>query len=119
MKFKANRIGVFYFSNTFDIRLEDIVIVDGDRGLDLGMVSKLNVTQAEMRSLVVRLFEEKAHKYTIPMKYIHRLATRDEIVALEMKIGDEEKAKQVCEMFVLEHGLEMAIIDVEYQWYLC
>jgi PSP1 C-terminal conserved region len=147
VKFKANRMDVFYLSKEkkLDLQVKDYVIVDGDRGTDLGMVSKVNVSEAEARSLTAQLQREQAaataanqngmnanaieaiaaaanqvqeRDVTIPKKFIHRLAVRGEIDGLQMKMQDEAQAKQVCEMKVQQRGLQMDILDVEYQWYV-
>lgn len=145
VKFKANRMDVFYLAKEkkLDLKVKDYVIVDGDRGTDLGMVSKVNVTEAEARSLTAQLQREQAaataanqngmnanameaiaaaasqvqeRDVTIPKKFIHRLAVKGEIDGLQMKMQDEAQAKQVCEMKVQQRGLQMDILDVEYQW---
>ena len=147
VKFKANRMDVFYLAKEkkLDLKVKDYVIVDGDRGTDLGMVSKVNVTEAEARSLTAQLQREQAaataanqngmnanameaiaaaasqvqeRDVTIPKKYIHRLAVKNEIDGLQNKMQDEAQAKQVCEMKVQQRGLHMDILDVEYQWYI-
>lgn len=146
VKFKANRTDVFYLAKEkkLDLQVKDYVIVDGDRGTDLGMVSKVNVTEAEARALTAQLQRELAaataanqngmganameaiaaaasqvneRDVTIPKKFIHRLAVRGEIDGLQMKMQDEAQAKQVCEMKVQQRNLQMDILDVEYQWY--
>lgn len=145
VKFKANRMDVFYLAKEkkLDLKVKDYVIVDGDRGTDLGMVSKVNVTEAEARALTAQLQREQAaataanqngmnanameaiaaaasqvneRDVTIPKKFIHRLAVKGEIDQLQMKMQDEAQAKQVCEMKVQQRGLQMDILDVEYQW---
>jgi cell fate regulator YaaT (PSP1 superfamily) len=147
VKFKANRMDVFYLAKEkkLDLKVKDYVIVDGDRGTDLGMVSKVNVSEAEARSLTAQLQREQAaataanqngmnanaieaiaaaasqvneRDVTIPKKCIHRLAVKGEIDGLQMKMQDEAQAKQVCEMKVHQRGLQMDILDVEYQWYI-
>src|SRR5207248_2678939 len=62
VKFKANRTDVFYLAKEkkLDLQVKDYVIVDGDRGTDLGMVSKVNVTEAEARALTAQLQRELA-----------------------------------------------------------
>jgi hypothetical protein len=145
VKFKANRMDVFYLAKEkkLDLKVKDYVIVDGDRGTDLGMVCKVNVTEQEARALTAQLQREQAaataanqngmnanameaiaaaasgvqeRDVTIPKKYIHRLAVKGEIDGLQMKMQDEAQAKQVCEMKVQQRGLQMDILDVEYQW---
>jgi hypothetical protein len=144
VKFKASRMDVFYLAKEkqIDLKVKDYVIVDGDRGTDLGMVSKTNVPEPEARALAAQLQREQAaataanqngvgatmeaisaaasgvheRDVTIPKKFIHRLAVRGEIDGLAMKMQDEAQAKQVVEMKAQQRGLQMDILDVEYQW---
>lgn len=48
-------------------------------------------------------------------KTIKRLATPHEVKALQDKEGNEAKAKRVCQQKVIEHGLNMEILDAEFQ----
>lgn len=48
-------------------------------------------------------------------KMIKRLAQTHEIQALQEKEGNEAKAKRVCQQKVIEHGLNMEILDAEFQ----
>jgi len=142
VKFKANRIGVFH-ANTPDFKINDFVIVEGDRGFDLGMVVKLNVTELEARTLMTTLYMEEAtakaanqnepgpdiidtilaawlrireRAVMIPKNYICRLATPYEVAALRTRMLDEMEVKKVCEMTIRRYRLEMSVVDVEYQW---
>jgi len=142
VKFKANRMGVFH-ANTPNFKMNDLVIVQGDRGYDLGMIVKLNVTEPEARTLMTTLcMEEAAAKaanqnepgsdiidtisaawlqirergVTIPKNYIHRLATPGEVAALRTRELEEVEAKKMCEMAIWRYQLEMSVVDVEYQW---
>ena len=51
-------------------------------------------------------------------KLIKRLAQSHEIHALREKEGNEAKAKRVCMQKVKEHGLNMEILDAEFQMYV-
>ena len=46
---------------------------------------------------------------------IKRLAQNHEIQALKDKEGNEAKAKRVCQQKVVEHRLNMEILDAEFQ----
>lgn len=48
-------------------------------------------------------------------KMVKRLAQTHEIQALKEKEGNEAKAKRVCSAKVVEHGLNMEILDAEFQ----
>lgn len=143
VKFKANRLGVFYLAKRIDFEVNHFVIVGGDRGLDLGMIYRVDVTKTEARSLTAQFQKEQVAATAanqngmnyvvldtifsnwnqiqecdvmIPRKYIHRLATPSEVNGLPMRALCEAKTKHVCEMVVQRRGVEMGIIDVEYQW---
>jgi cell fate regulator YaaT (PSP1 superfamily) len=51
-------------------------------------------------------------------KLIKRLAQSHEIHSLREKEGNEAKAKRVCMQKVKEHGLNMEILDAEFQMYV-
>ena len=46
---------------------------------------------------------------------IKRLAQSHEIQTLRDKEGNEAKAKRMCQQKVLEHHLNMEILDAEFQ----
>ena len=51
----------------------------------------------------------------IKPKLIKRLAQNHEILTLRDKEGNEAKAKRVCQQKVVEHRLNMEILDSEFQ----
>ena len=51
----------------------------------------------------------------IKPKLIKRLAQNHEILTLRDKEGNEAKAKRVCQQKVVEHRLNMEILDAEFQ----
>jgi PSP1 C-terminal conserved region len=137
-------MGVFH-ADILGLKVNDFVIVTGDRGFDLGMVFKLNVTELEARALMATLCREEAaaeaanenelgpdvldtilaaclqikeRDVTIPENYVCRLATPFEVATLRSRMLDEMEAKQVCEMAIRRRRLEMSVVDVEYQWYV-
>lgn len=64
VSFKCSRVDVFYLlENTgLDIKEGDIVIVEADRGQDLGTVQHANVTQEEAR-LYKKKYSEEQYKW--------------------------------------------------------
>ncbi len=48
---------------------------------------------------------------------IKRLAQNHEIQTLKDKEGNEAKAKRNCQQKVIEHRLNMEILDAEFQMY--
>lgn len=160
--FKCARADVFYIQEGTGLTVKpgDLVIVEADRGTDLGTVAKDNVDWQQAKELKEHYAEEQykwlmmysqnaaaaqegsggllgpnglhgsavggmgpagQHHVQEPNpgelkpKLIKRLAQSHEIHALREKEGNEAKAKRVCMQKVKEHGLNMEILDAEFQ----
>ncbi|KAG0749614.1 hypothetical protein G6F57_003478 [Rhizopus arrhizus] len=128
VEFKAGRSDFFY-SPHFYPRLGDLVIVEGDRGKDLGKVVANTLTVAQVTELEqkkqARLDsasssedqqQQQQLKKEIHVKRIFRLAAPDEIHMFMMKDQDEQKALAICQQRIKQRKLPMEIVDAEYQW---
>lgn len=166
--FKCARAEVYYIpANTgLQVKMGDMVVVEGDRGIDLGTVSHARVSMAEAKALKeaatdqhfnwLMMFSRTMQAVTgttpstgllansngdrpsavggmgprVPLpssgqsphadhdirpKMIRRLAQNHEIQMLRDKEGAEAKAKRVCQSKVSDHGLNMEILDAEFQ----
>jgi len=162
--FKCARADAFYIQEGTGLTVKpgDLVIVEADRGTDLGTVAKDNVDWQMAKELKEHYAEEQykwlmmysqnaaaaqegagaglmaasnglqasaiggmgppsQHHMQEPSsgelkpKLIKRLAQPHEIHALREKEGNEAKAKRVCMQKVREHGLNMEILDAEFQ----
>ena len=165
--FKACRADVFYISDGTGLQVKpgDLVIVEADRGTDLGTVARDNCSWAEARDLReyhleehfrwLMMFSRHGQNGTaagpnpngqqpfpngaqnnvagsigtpsgqpsgqellnseLKPKMIKRLAQAHEIQTLRDKEGNEAKAKRVCQQKVVEHRLNMEILDAEFQ----
>ncbi|KAF4974820.1 hypothetical protein FZEAL_8325 [Fusarium zealandicum] len=162
--FKCARADVFYIQEGTGLTVKpgDLVIVEADRGTDLGTVAKDNVDWQAAKELKEHYAEEQykwlmmysqgaaaaqegssagllasstglqgsaiggmgpasQHHAQEPNagelrpKLIKRLAQSHEVHALRDKEGQEAKAKRVCMQKVKEHGLNMEILDAEFQ----
>ncbi|KAJ9132618.1 Protein PSP1 [Pleurostoma richardsiae] len=162
--FKCARADVFYIQEGTGLTVKpgDLVIVEADRGTDLGTVAKDNVDWQTAKELKEHYAEEHYRwlmmysqnaanaqegagagllaasngmhgsavggmgppsQHHIPEpnagelkpKLIKRHAQNHEIHALRDKEGNEAKAKRVCMQKVKEHGLNMEILDAEFQ----
>ncbi|KAG1461610.1 hypothetical protein G6F56_005687 [Rhizopus delemar] len=95
-----NRLNYFYAENLV-IQKDDYVIVEGDRGYDLGKVTaileKKNVQEKQIRRLFCKANQEELSNYTI-------------------KQEEEKKALAICQWKIKQRGLEMEVVDAEYQW---
>lgn len=160
--FKCSRADVFYIQEGTGLTVKpgDLVIVEADRGTDIGTVVRDNVDWQTAKELKEYYSEEHykwlmmysqnaaavqdgsgvmgpsnglqgsavggmgppshhhmqdANTGELKPKLIKRLAQSHEIHALREKEGNEAKAKRVCMQKVKEHGLNMEILDAEFQ----
>ena len=165
--FKACRAEVFYVQEGTGLQVKtgDLVIVEADRGTDLGTVVQENVPWTRAKEIKEHYIEEhyrwlmmfsrhgqngttlvsnpngqgnpsnsgqtsavggmggpngQSGVQDIPNqelkpKMIKRLAQAHEIQTLKDKEGNEAKAKRVCQQKVVEHRLNMEILDAEFQ----
>ena len=165
--FKACRADVFYVQEGTGLQVKpgDLVIVEADRGTDLGTVAHDNVLWSKAKEMKERYMEEhyrwlmifsrhgqdgtpaganpngqkvsnvaragtaggtgvlsataqEAPGSDVKPKMIKRLAQAHEIQTLRDKEGNEAKAKRVCQQKVVEHRLNMEILDAEFQMYV-
>lgn len=165
--FKCNRADVFYIQEGTGLTVKpgDLVIVEADRGTDLGTVARDSVDWGSAKELK-ELYAEEHYKWLMMFsqnaavaqdgagaglmaasngmhggavggmgppsqhhmqepnagelkpKLIKRHAQPHEIQALRDKEGSEAKAKRVCQSKVKDHGLNMEILDAEFQMWV-
>ena len=161
--FKAQRADVFYVQEGTGLHVKkgDLVIVEADRGADLGTVATDSIPFVEAKELKdkymqehftwLMIFSRHGQNGTvagpnpngqsissnsaigrmggspsqtgtqdlpnseIKPKVIKRLAQNHEIQTLRDKEGNEAKAKRVCQQKVVEHRLNMEILEAEFQ----
>lgn len=135
VEFKGGRTDFFYVidSNQFHPQLGDLVIVEADRGKDLGKVACNTLTIDQVTALEqekqTRLQQlENNDKETkeeetpakaqreLHIKRIFRQAAPDEVNLLLVKGQDEHKALVVCQQKTKQRKLPMEVVDAEYQW---
>jgi len=100
--FKGERRGFFLNPQNVPVSVGDAVIVEADRGVDLGHVLR-------MGKLVWQRKPEK-------LGNILRKATPEEVASLAQKAKKEEEAFRACREKIAQHGLKMKLVDVEYQF---
>ena len=161
--FKAQRADVFFVQEGTGLHVKkgDLVIVEADRGADLGTVASDSIPFAEAKDLKDKYMQEhfqwlmvfsrhgqngtvagpnpngqpssstsamggtggspnQTGAQDLPSselkpKMIKRLAQNHEIQTLRDKEGNEAKAKRVCQQKVVEHRLNMEILEAEFQ----
>jgi cell fate regulator YaaT (PSP1 superfamily) len=122
VEFKAGRSDLFYAADTLGgvVKKGDLVIVEADRGKDLGKVVNDSITPVQVQQLQQQQAEllpdiHRGNKELHP-KRIYRLAQPGEVAMLVTKSQDELKALQVCQTKVRQKKLPMEVVDAEYQW---
>ncbi|KAI0005361.1 PSP1 C-terminal conserved region-domain-containing protein [Russula compacta] len=139
VEFKAGRTDLFYATDlTLDIRVGDLVIVEADRGKDLGKVVNDSITLAEVEAFQKQQ-QQSSHvgyaetptspgeqpplsaggagsKKDINPKMIYGKAGTQDAQLLVAKMQDEVKALQLCQNKVRQKKLPMDVVDAEYQW---
>ncbi|KAJ3084461.1 hypothetical protein HDU99_000698 [Rhizoclosmatium hyalinum] len=124
IEFKAGRIDYFHAAECIPgqiIRNGDLVIVEADRGKDLGKVvhdnlanlAQLHMFQSQHKDIMV---ESLISSKEIQPKRIYGLAQQNEVALLVSKAQDEAKAMAVCQAKIRQRKLPMEIVDAEYQW---
>ncbi|KAG5460983.1 MAG: hypothetical protein BJ554DRAFT_6898 [Olpidium bornovanus] len=147
VEFKAGRSDLFYLvpeAGDLKIKRGDLVIVEADRGKDLGKVVSDNITPVQVQMLQQQQAEAAAvaemgmvnkdpktpaaaaaqqpqPQQQLQVKDLHpkrlyRLAQPAEVTMLVAKSQDETKSMLVCQAKVRQKNLPMAVVDAEYQW---
>ncbi|KNZ79029.1 hypothetical protein J132_06869 [Termitomyces sp. J132] len=139
VEFKAGRTDLFYLTDlSLDIRVGDLVIVEADRGKDLGKVVNDSITIAEVEAFQKQQQERmgmgsdggqpmspggpgsagpgSTTKKEISPKMIYAKAQPQDTQLLVSKLQDEVKALQLCQSKVRAKKLPMEVVDAEYQW---
>ncbi|KAH8556598.1 PSP1 C-terminal conserved region-domain-containing protein [Umbelopsis sp. PMI_123] len=117
VEFKGSRSDLYYVSESDALsglhpQCGDLVIVEADRGKDLGTVVAENVSKD---SVDVSGSKPGSTREMYP-KRIYRLAQPQEISLLAVKKQDEEKALFLCQSKIARLNLPMEVVSAEYQW---
>jgi cell fate regulator YaaT (PSP1 superfamily) len=109
--FKGNRKEFFLWDFPELPLLRAAIIVDADRGEDLGRVNSVGDT-AKLRC------EKCSHGLgtALPARHALRLATREDVRReAELRAQDEDTRRRAMAL-ARSHGLEMKLSDAEWQW---
>jgi len=101
--FKAGRIGIFANPARVEIKPEMLIVVEADKGFDLGKVLQIGRIGPGYQSDEV-------------LKNVVRIATEADLHKQEENYRLEEKALRICKEKILNHHLNMNLVDTEYQW---
>lgn len=142
--FKLHRAAIYYRPEDMkfasEIKPGDMIVVQADRGEDIGFVWQVTETVLEAEESARRLNTEHMHnllsfvkvykfaanrlqRFQLPSNYgqdlvyksIVRKAGSHEKARLLDKEHDETKAKRIAEQKARERGLPMEILDAEFQ----
>jgi hypothetical protein len=121
VEFKAGRSDIFFIGDAaVQLGKGDLVIVEADRGKDLGKVINNNITPHQIHMLQAQQSDvlNELHRINreIHPKRVYRLAQPQEVAMLVTKAQDEAKAMAVCQTKVRQKKLPMEVVDAEYQW---
>lgn len=132
IEFKAGRIEVYFVPETggkpqLSVKIGDIVIVEADRGEDLGKIMG-EITVERLKQLITpedlaqddRSDDDNPYgslsvKEIVP-KRIHRLAQSTDLRLMQAKAQEEAIAMVRCQSRVRQKKLPMEVVDAEYQW---
>lgn len=93
---------VYYFDpNQFDISENEFVIVETIRGIEYGKV-------------VITKKQVDENDVVLPLKKVIRIANENDRTIVEENKHAAKEAYQVCQQKVVEHNLDMKLVDVEY-----
>lgn len=93
---------VYYFDPTdIDVKQGDFVIVETARGVEFG-------------SVVIGPKEVPQEEIVAPLKTVLRIAEDEDFDIHRENKAKAKDAMDICQAKVIEHGLDMKVIDVEY-----
>ena len=103
VRFKSG--GKQYYFDPQGIRVQEgqEVIVETSRGVEYGECVQPNIQMAD--EAIVQ-----------PLRPLLRIATEEDKKTLIKNKEKEEKAFQICQEKIVEHGLEMKLVDTEYSF---
>lgn len=104
IEFKGDRKAYYWCERTEPYQPGDIVVVEAERGEDVGEIS-LKGTSVEERkiSFLKRRFR------------VLRAASREDVSKRDLNWRDEDAALKSCRSRIVARGLRMKLVDAEYQ----
>ena len=103
VRFKNGGKQYYFNPNGLQFAEGDGVIVETSRGVEYGECTQANSMIDEM-------------ELTAPLRPVLRAATEEDKLTVEKNKEKEEKAFQVCQEKIAEHGLDMKLVEVEYSF---
>ena len=103
VRFKEGGKSYYFNPNGLSVVPGDRVIIETSRGVEFGECVEGN-----------RLIDEM--ELVSPLRPVVRKATEADFKALEQNKEKEKKAFQICQQKIQEHGLDMKLVEVEYNF---
>ena len=108
VRFKANRKGFYRRSSKLEVHVGDVVALDADHGVDIGVVSLSGeLVRAQMNAKGVKDDHE--------IKRIEPKATQEDIDLWQKSSMREPDTIKEGRKIIKDAGLQMKLADVEYQ----
>ena len=101
--FKRNRKGFFLNSDELEIKIGDYIVVEVEKGVDLGRISQLG------RLVMLKDMKDEPQK-------ILRKASEADLEKMEKNRQDEAQAFYIAREYITRRNLNMKMVDVEYQF---
>jgi cell fate regulator YaaT (PSP1 superfamily) len=115
VRFKGNRLEYFNWSSAEPLTLDEPVIVEVERGQDLGRVSALGPVALKKCARGCGGCAVPEAEATVA-RHVVRRATREDVQQLEKLRADEDEARRATRDRVRTHNLPMKVSDTEWQW---
>lgn len=103
VRFKEGGKQYYFNPNGEQFHSGEGVIVETSRGIEFGECVQGNTPVDEL-------------ELTAPLRPVIRRATEEDMQVREKNKEKEKKAFQICQEKIVEHGLEMKLVDAEYSF---
>ncbi len=110
VSFKGNR-RAYYAAEAEDLQLNDYVIVEADRGEDLGRVTAAGAVAERKCSGC-----STGCAAPVPEQRVLRRARQDEVDKAVVQRGDEPRVRRITREKVTQYGLKMKVSETEWQF---
>lgn len=101
VEFKAGRRGFYINSRSLELNPGVYIIVEAERGEDMGIILREFLAVVNLKS---------------QPQPITRIATDDDQNKLNFNRDKEQESFTECQALIHKHGLDMKLVDVEYQF---
>jgi cell fate regulator YaaT (PSP1 superfamily) len=105
---KGNCRGVFGNVNKIPLRIDDIVVVECENGIDIGRVCEFG-SKAEMKS-------DQCQRLQVNACSLLRVPDLDELKVFNKKLKDESEVLRKSRELVAKYGFEMKITEANWQF---